>query len=204
MERSRLELRVGLFVFVAIVILIVFVFKIGNLKSYGVGYPLRFIFGHVSGVKAGSPIRFCGVDIGEVSRVRIIEGGQTKKTQVEVVAIIRKSLSIPQGSQAYVNTLGLLGEKYIEIIPPVEFNSFLKPNDTIIGTDPVLMQDWIDEGQQVVKDVQELIHKLKTAEGTIGKLLYDDRLYQELEALVTDLRQNPWKLFWKAKEKKGR
>ena len=204
MQRSSLEFKVGLFVFLAIVIFGVFIFKIGNLKSYGVGYPLRFVFGHVSGVKPGSPIRFSGVDIGEVSKVRIIEDPETKKTQVEVIAVIKKSLSIPRGSQAYVNTLGLLGEKYIEIIPPAEFYSFLKPNDSVIGTDPVLMQDWIDEGQKVVKDVQELIHKLKTAEGTIGKLLYDDRLYQELEALVTDLRHNPWKLFWKSKEKKIR
>jgi len=197
MQRSSLEFKVGLFVFLAIVILGVFIFKIGNLKSYGVGYPLRFVFGHVSGVKSGSPIRFAGVDIGEVSKVRIIDSPGSKKTQVEVIAVIKKSLSIPRGSQAYVNTLGLLGEKYIEIIPPDEFNSFLKPNDSIIGTDPVLMQDWIDEGQKVVKDLGELIHKLKTAEGTIGKLLYDDRLYQELEALVTDLRHNPWKLFQK-------
>jgi hypothetical protein len=39
-------------------------------------------------------------------------------------------------------------------------------------------------------------------EGTIGKLLYDDTIYKELEALAVDLRKHPWKLFWKTKEKK--
>ena len=38
--------------------------------------------------------------------------------------------------------------------------------------------------------------------GTIGKLLYDDTLYQELEGLVADVRRHPWKLFWKGEDKR--
>jgi phospholipid/cholesterol/gamma-HCH transport system substrate-binding protein len=202
MDKSNLELKVGMFVFAAIVILTVFIFKIGNLKSYGMGYPIRFVFGNVSGVKTGSPVRFSGVDVGEVKEVRILQKEQNNKIQIEVMAWIRKSLMIPQDSQAYVCTLGLLGEKYIEVTPPTEVKSFLKPGGTLIGTDPVLAQDWIDEAQKTISDFQELIQKLKTEEGTIGKLLYDDRLYQELEALISDLRRHPWKLFYKTREKR--
>lgn len=202
MDKSKLELKVGAFVFVALVILAVFIFKIGSLKSYGTGNPIRFVFSNVSGVKPGSPVRFSGVEMGEVSRIKILENKERKKTQIEVIAHIKKSFMIPQGSSAYINTLGLLGEKYIEIIPPDEFRTFLKSGDTIIGTDPVVMQEWVDEAQKIVKDFQGLMQKLKTAEGTVGKLLYDDKLYQELEALISDLRRHPWKLFWKTREKK--
>ncbi len=204
MDKSKLELKVGMFVFIAIVLLAVFIFKIGNLKSYGMGYPIKFVFGNVAGVKAGSPVRFSGVDVGEVKEVRILQNKQNNDMQIEVMAWIRKSLMMPQDSQAYVCTLGLLGEKYIEVIPPAEIKSFIKPGGTILGTDPVLAQDWVDEAQKIINDFQELMQKLKAKEGTVGKLLYDDRLYQELEALISDLRAHPWKLFYKTREKKKR
>jgi len=203
MDRSRVELKVGVFVFLAIVILVVFIFRIGNLKNYGVGfYSLRFMFGNVSGVKAGSPVRYSGVDVGEVTQVRIIEDTQNKNTKVEVTAKMNKSVRIPEASKVFINTLGLLGEKYIEIFPPPEIGSYVIAGGVLTGVDPAMTQDMIDEAQKIVKDFQELIQKLKEGEGTVGRLLYDDRLYQELEALIVDLRQHPWKLFWKTKEKK--
>ncbi len=230
MDRSKVELKVGIFVFSALVVLAVFIFKIGNFKDYGKGYSLRIVFSNVSGVKSGSPVRFSGVDVGQVNRLNVIEGEQNKDTKIEVIVWIRKSLSIPRNSRAYINTLGLLGEKYIEIIPPSEYESFLQPGDIIVGSDPIMMQHWLSEGEKILRDLQELIHKLKAGdgtvgkllnddrlyeeleglisdirrakEGTLGKLLYDDKLYRELEALISDIRRHPWKLFWKTREKK--
>lgn len=231
MDKSRLELKLGIFVFIALAILAVFIFKIGNLKNYGTGYEMRFIFLNVSGVKTGSPVRFSGVDVGEVSRVNILKEEQSKNTLIEVVAWVNRAVSIPSNSKAYINTLGLLGEKYIEVIPPVKYASFIKPGDVLYGIDPTLTQEWIDEAQKAVKDLREIIENIKAGQGTIGKLLYEDKLYNELEALVTEIRQakhgtigkllyedtlhqelealisdirrNPWKLFWKTREKKA-
>lgn len=201
MDKSNLELKVGVFVFGAIIILGIFILKIGGFKNYA-GYPIKFMFNNVSGVKPGSPVRFAGVDVGEVRDVNILSNQQDNSTQIEVVGWIRGSLSIPQDSQVYVNTLGLLGEKYIEIIPPAEVKSFIKSGDTLVGVDPIMLHHWIDEGTKIVKDFQELLLQLKSGEGTVGKLLSDDKLYQELEALISDLRRHPWKLFWKTREKK--
>ena len=202
MDKTKIELKVGFFVLIGIVLISFLIFKIGNIKNYGAGYSIKFIFNRIAGVKAGSPVRLSGVDIGEITEVKIVEDEENKKIKVEALSRIRGSLLIPHESSAYVSTLGLLGEKYIEIVPPEVVESFLKPGDKLVGVDPVLAQDWVDEAQKTVKDFQELISNLKDGEGTVGKLLFDDRLYQELEALVTDLRQHPWKLFWKTKEKK--
>ena len=46
------------------------------------------------------------------------------------------------------------------------------------------------------------ITRIVNKEGSLGKLLYDDKLYNELDALVTDVRKNPWKLLIKGKENK--
>jgi len=191
----------------------------------------RFIFNKVSGVKIGSPVRFSGVEIGEITQVNISENKKTRSTQIELAAWIDKSLKIPKESKAYISTLGLLGERYIEVIPPTVVVSYLQPGDKLTGIDPVMMQDLINEAQMSVADLQDLIESLKEGEGTLGKmfnddklydelvgflsdlrsgkgtigcLLYDDTIYQEIESLVRDVRMNPWKLFWKQKEKNER
>jgi hypothetical protein len=43
---------------------------------------------------------------------------------------------------------------------------------------------------------------LASGQGTLGKLLKDESLYKNIDELVLDLKMNPWKLFFKAKEKK--
>jgi hypothetical protein len=54
----------------------------------------------------------------------------------------------------------------------------------------------------IVGNLDQGMDKINSGQGTIGKLIYDDKIYNDLEAMVADLRKNPWKLFWKTKEKK--
>jgi len=50
--------------------------------------------------------------------------------------------------------------------------------------------------------LQNVFESLETAEGTLGRLLKDDTIYKEFEALIKDIRANPWKLLRKTREKK--
>ena len=70
------------------------------------------------------------------------------------------------------------------------------------GNDPIAMHEVTEFARTIARDIDESIVKITNKEGTIGKLLYDDSIYKELEALITDVRKHPWKLFRKTKEKK--
>jgi hypothetical protein len=61
------------------------------------------------------------------------------------------------------------------------------------------MHELADIAKRLVDNIDAAI---TNRDGTIGKLLYDPALYNELEGLVSDIRKNPWKLIWKTKEKK--
>jgi hypothetical protein len=100
-----------------------------------------------------------------------------------------------------VNTLGLLGEKYIEIMPGKDYSNFLAPKQTLVGVDPIPMQEVSVLAKGIAQNLNEGLLKIINKEGTVGKLLYDDTIYKELEALVVDIRKHPWKLFWKTREK---
>lgn len=198
--RARLELKVGIFVFIGLVILVIFVLLIGNFKTWTAGYRVNFIFNFVNGVKIGAPVRFAGVDVGEVNDIKFIFIPEEEKTKVQIVGWLKKEVKIPADSTVWVNTLGLLGEKYIEIMPGKDYANYLNVDGSLVGSDPIAMHEVAELAKNIATNIDENI--IKNKQGTLGRLLYDDTLYKELEALITDLRKHPWKIFWKTREKK--
>lgn len=218
--KSTVEFKVGIFVFIGLIILFMFVMLIGDLMNMVSAYKLNIVFSFVNGVKIGAPVRYAGVDIGEVSELKIIGEGAASK--VAVRTLIRRSVKIPADSQIWINTLGILGEKYIEVMPG-KSNEVFQPGATIAGNDPVAMQEFGEIAKSVAKkldqgltdfktlaislnsltlNLDDALQRIKKGEGSLGKLIYQDDVYNELDAFISDVRKNPWKLFWKSKEKK--
>lgn len=200
--KTKLELKVGVFVFIALLILAVFVLSIGGFKTWASGYKVNFIFNFVNGAKLGAPVRFAGVDVGELKEIKFFYDPAEYKNKIKIVCWVKKEVQIPVDSTIWVNTLGLLGEKYIEIMPGKDYSRCLLKGGTLEGVDPIPMHEVFRLGKGIVENLDETIDKIKNQEGTIGKLLYNDTIYNELEALVIDIRKHPWKLFFKGKEKK--
>jgi len=200
--KTRLELTVGVFVLIGLAIMLIFIFLIGDFKTLTAGYPVNFVFGFINGVRVGAPVRFAGVDVGEVKKINVAYSHEQQKTQVTISGWVKKGIKIPLDSSVWVNTLGLLGEKYIEVMPGEDYTKFIGPGGCIVGIDPIAMHEVAQLAKDMVANIDESITKIKNKEGTVGKLLYDDVLYQELEAFIKDIRQHPWKLFFKTKEKK--
>ena len=71
-----------------------------------------------------------------------------------------------------------------------------------MGSDPIAMNEVERSLKKAANDIDDLIMKIKDGEGTVGRLISEDAIYRDLEALADDLRRHPWKLFWKTKEKK--
>ena len=200
-DKSKIELKLGIFVFIGLVILVFLVLSIGDFRTWNTGYNIFVEFGFVNGVKIGAPVRFAGVDVGEVEDINVILDRDTKTTKVKILAWVNNKAQIPVDSTVWVNTLGLLGEKYIEIIAGENFDKFLKHDDTIVGCDPIAMHEVAQLAKKLAGDIDESIVRLNKQEGTVGKLLYDDKLYQNLEELIVDIKNNPWKLLYKTREK---
>lgn len=200
--KTKLELKVGIFVFIGLIILMIFVLSIGGVKTWASGYRVNFIFGFINGVKTGAPVRFAGVDSGVVKAIKFYYDAEALKTRVRITCWVHKNVNIPLDSKIWVNTLGLLGEKYVEIMPGENYNNLLLANQEMFGEDPLPMNEIMKDAKHITDNLNTGLEKIMNKEGTVGKLLFDDKVYNELDGLVTDLRKNPWKLFWKAKEKK--
>jgi phospholipid/cholesterol/gamma-HCH transport system substrate-binding protein len=200
--QTKLELKVGIFVFIGLAILVVFVLSIGGFKTWSSGYRVNLIFNFVNGVKLGAPVRFAGVDVGEVKKINLQHKPQQNHTNVCLEVWIRDTVHLPADSTVWINTLGLLGEKYVEIMPGKDYANTIKENQFLVGVDPVASQELYSKAENILANLDIGIAKIVDKEGTLGKLLYDDEIYNELDAFITDVRKNPWKLLVKTKEKK--
>jgi phospholipid/cholesterol/gamma-HCH transport system substrate-binding protein len=200
--KTKLELKVGTFVFIGLIILVIFILSIGGFKTWSSGYHINLNFNFVNGVKIGAPVRFAGVDVGEVKRIKLEFVPDQNRSNIRLVVWVRDIIKIPADSSVWVDTLGLLGEKYIEIMPGKDYVNYLKDNQSLTGVDPLPMHELFNRAESILQNLDDGIIKIRNKEGSLGKLIYDDKVYNELEALVTDVRKNPWKLLIKTKEKK--
>lgn len=213
-EKSKaLELKVGIFVFCGLIILAWFVLWIGDFKLIKQGYHISTSFGFANGIKVGAPVRLAGVEKGEVKEIVLLhdESGTSK---VIVKAWLSGDSVVPKDSRVWVNTLGLLGEKYLEIIPGKDYKNLLMEGDSLKGEDPTsvqevteLLKDAATQAEAVMESMRKsldsvtiILDDVHEGRGTVGKLFSDDKLYTDLEEMFADLKAHPWKLLYRPKE----
>ncbi len=129
------NVKVGIFAFVSFLIFVILVFEIGNLKFFikKSGYILYARFSQTAGLLEGASVRLAGVKIGIVKDIYLKQG------MAEVEMIIKKDVLIRKGSKAAVSSVGLMGEKYVEIIPSKDNIEFLKEGDYLETITPLSM-----------------------------------------------------------------
>lgn len=196
------ELKVGMFVFIGIIMLFIIVFSIGKIYIFQPGYYIRVLFNYAGGLADAAPVRLAGVEIGEIDGIRIFYDEEIKRTRVEVSAWIKKDVNIEKNAIVRVNTLGMLGEKYLEILPGTEDAGFVEDGGILIGEDPVMLDVLAEDLKDLADSASVVMGKLERGEGTIGRFLTDDTVYKNIEEFTDDIKRNPWKLFRKTQEKR--
>jgi phospholipid/cholesterol/gamma-HCH transport system substrate-binding protein len=178
------ELKVGMFILVGIFILVFIIFSIGDINLSKVGYPMTVTFNFAAGLGTSAPVRLAGVGVGRVDGIRVMYNEKEKKTYAEVHTWIQEGAKIEKDSVVTINTLGLLGEKYLEILPGTPGSPILEKDGTLTGKDPVMMEQVTDNLVKITDSVNVIVDRLKKGEGTIGKLLTDDKVYNNLDTLL--------------------
>jgi phospholipid/cholesterol/gamma-HCH transport system substrate-binding protein len=202
--RSR-EVKVGLLILIAVAVLAFGVFLIGeknNLFSRKNDYFIRF--GSVSGLRAGSPVQLNGVDVGTVERVVLPENPRLEQIDVWI-SVDRKyaerirggpQLPVSGGlntpTQARIKTLGLLGDKFIELSSGSTEYPIIPSGGEIPAAQPTNVDALLASGEDVMDNVVEISASLSTilarmerGEGLLGELTTDSESGRQLkESLV--------------------
>ena len=224
-KESNLELKVGAFVLAAFILLTIFIFSISDFSAFQKGENLKVIFGFANGIKKAAPVRLAGVDCGLVKDISVFYDKKEAKTKVQIDLWLKNGTDIPSDSVVTINQLGLLGEKYIEIVPGVSID-LIKEGSLLNGKDPIAMEKMSEMVTQLAQKVDksvdgfnsvvnnqknqrslettlegfsQIVTGVREGKGTVGKLFSDETIYDDLQDLTVDLKANPWKLFYRPK-----
>ena len=167
MSGATREIKVGLFVFIAFILLAVMIFSISDFYTSQAQYtyPIRVRFSFVNGIDIGAPVRVAGVKVGEVRSVGVYRDESTQKVQVELGARLSRDAVLEEDSLAYINTLGLLGEKYLEIIPGTPGKRVISSGEILMGKDSVSSEKLIESSYQTIQEMQKAIISLNQVIG---------------------------------------
>lgn len=211
MEYFRSEIKAGIMIVICVVILGVFVFYVGGFNVLEKRYPIYVRFNSTGGLDEDAPVRFAGVEAGQVEDIRILD---EEDANVELTLSISQEVKLRTDSQALINTLGFMGEKYVELTPGTKGNPILKPGDTIVGTDPTLMDELFKKGSRIADELEQTIADLQKFIEATDDVIVTNR--DDIRRIVINLREtsehvkefaktieeSPWKLLRKEREKK--
>ncbi|MDD5195762.1 MAG: MCE family protein [Candidatus Omnitrophica bacterium] len=224
-KKYFLEMKVGGFFVIALILLLITLLSIREVTFWKGTYVIKIKFYFAEGLRPASPVRFCGVDVGEVKKVEIKE--QNGQPIVYVYAKVEEGVRIPKGSSFIINSLSLFGEKYLEIIPPEKITGYFAKDEAVEGVSPIPLftvianfhktmgevNDFVKNGKMknsfenivtnteaITFNIRKIVEDIQKKEGTIGKFLYDDALYRKTEEFMDDLKSHPWKLLYKPRE----
>lgn len=179
----RRKIKIGAFFAVALVILIFFMFVVGDLGTLFQkrGYPIFVYFDSVAGLERRTSVRMAGVKVGYLQDIRL------KDSQAEVLLSIKDDVKIRKGSKATQAALGLLGEKYIEILVGKE-EGFYKPGDAMEGSPSVTFDQMGTMLLSVGNEVKEVGEAIKAMLGEEGSKTNFKETLENLSIFSSDLR----------------
>jgi phospholipid/cholesterol/gamma-HCH transport system substrate-binding protein len=186
------KMKVGLVVTVALIIVLITVIFAGSLENlFSKKITLFAQVKDVRGLRSGSPVWLSGIEIGSVKAIRLdAKDGTmiTMKIKSEAAEFIKKDAT------ATVMTMGLLGDKYVELTHGSEKSEKVVPKDILKGKVQLELGDLYEatssslaKVSDVLEQVGLLVKKIDQSEGTLGKLLNDPSVFNNLKEATRSL-----------------
>lgn len=189
--------RLGMVIVAGLVLFAVGIFLVGSRQRlFADTFRLYAVFNDVAGLEEGAAVRVAGLETGIVEEIYLPQepGGQVK---VEMKIETRAQPLIRTDSRAKIQSVGLLGEKYISIsIGSPEF-PVVEEGMAIAGERPMDFEKVAEEARKAVANIGEVSRDLKlitervlSGRGTVGRLLMDDKIYRELRLTLASARRS--------------
>jgi phospholipid/cholesterol/gamma-HCH transport system substrate-binding protein len=169
MNDSRIELKVGFFVAVGLALLAVLVLSFSRgLTLFDSSYRLRIVLPNAAGLKPTADVMMAGVPIGKASELELLPDGRSVAVTVSILA----KYKIRTNAVFHVDSLGFLGDQYIEVTPSTNLEAgFWQHGAVVQGESPFNMQEAVRSVaglmDQAKKAVTDLDHAINTVNGTI-------------------------------------
>jgi phospholipid/cholesterol/gamma-HCH transport system substrate-binding protein len=198
------EQKVGIFFLLTIVALGVMIELVQDWHPFQTQHDYRAYFKTAIGINPGDPVRIAGVEVGKIRKIDI-EG-----SKVRIDFYVVDGTTLKENSVAEIRLTNLLGGQFLGITFGTEQSPALPPGSSVQtreGTnidqlvtnfdrnqERVLgkLGDLIEESRKPLADsavqVENIVRKIDQGEGTLGRLVNDAKLYEDLQGTVANLK----------------
>jgi phospholipid/cholesterol/gamma-HCH transport system substrate-binding protein len=172
MQERALELRVGLVLLCALAVLGVFVMLLGDFRLKS-GLTINVDYNFSGAIQQGAPVKISGIKVGRVADLLFMGGQLTEKGEPIHVRLVltleeRARPVLKENTEFFVNTQGLLGENYVEIVPHGGESPPIQAGATVRGVDPARFDLLFARLYEFLDSVSEL---MKNDKGTFVDLM---------------------------------
>jgi phospholipid/cholesterol/gamma-HCH transport system substrate-binding protein len=190
-------LRVGLVVILASIALAVLIFLMtGPSGMFTRKILVHAYFDNAGGLRVGAPVRLEGVDLGNVTAITIVPGHGLSPVQVTMKLSTRYKGALKKDSVASLSTAGVLGETFVDIDSRAATGPMAQTGDTLPTKVSPQLQDVVRASQSTLENVDILVRRvdriltqIESGNGSIGKLIYDESLYNRLNSSLNEVQK---------------
>ncbi len=145
------EVKVGAFALGGAVVLAGIITFMGAFSFGKKGYELHIDYPQVSGLMPGHVVRYAGVQVGTVKEIKVAPD------KVEVIAEINDDIKIPQGALFTISSDGIMGEKFVSVIPPAKpGQGYVAEGSTVKGAAGGGMDEFFASSGDLVKRMENI------------------------------------------------
>ena len=190
---NKRAVTVGLFIFIALAIFIAGVLALGGQNNtFTKTIAIRAVFDDVSGLQQGNNVWLSGVKVGIVKKISFVD-----QSKVEVIMNIERKEQqyIRKDAKAKIGSEGLIGNKIIVLYggtpqaPAIEAGTQLAV-ETATSMDEMMstLQENNKNLLAITSDFKQVSSGIASGQGTIGKLLKDETIGNDIEAALRTLK----------------
>lgn len=193
------QLKVGTMILVAILVMIVAIYQLGRAANlFTKRYELVALVPNANGLREGGSVTVAGQLAGVVKSIDFlpVDGDTSRNLKVVVAVDMALREQIRADSRGKLRTLGLLGDKIVDISPGTPRFATLEEGDTIVMGPSLDYEQVIAQASSAVGDMVQLTHDLREitggivrGEGTMGQLITNRSLYDELTSTLSRTNQ---------------
>ncbi len=188
------QARLGLVILLALLVGIGFMFVIGSQENiFGSQVSVNANFSEVSGLKPGANVLYNGIQVGSVAAVSLpAVPGDPITVRMNIQEKARHL--IREDSRALIQTDGLVGEVIVSLTDGSPNRPAVADNGRIEGVDPFALSavsdrlfESVARFDSVTVALAGIMTDVRTGQGTLGRFLYDEELYDATVATANTM-----------------
>ncbi len=190
------ELKVGIVIIVALFLAAITILQLGGTSWFTRSRTYYVRLDNSYGLKVGNSVRLAGLDVGNVDGIGFPSTPGDKRIIIRLKVLDRFADKIRLDSVASIGTIGLLGDKYVDISVG-SLNEAIEPDKGELKSEGEMPLNKVLSGAKsgleglnlVLAELRTTLKDINSGQGTVGMLIKDPELYQQLTKTAAEIEK---------------